>query len=314
MFLSLLLSAYLLVLRIIISIKMPEVRTTLAWRAVITQGLEEEEIREKEFLYQKIELNEAGFPLSEETYMEDGSLQHRFTYRYDDQNRVVEEILTEGDGMISEHRSMEYDEQGRLSRELLHYQDETCDVTEFVRDENGRTLVKRTLDSDGEEETRTEFVYDKGNLVTQKTYTSGDKTEEVNYTFDADNHLLEEEGELPDGSYSIVNEYDENGRQSLSKRYNSEGNLVERNIFTYAETGELELLKTETVSGITFTNLQHDENGRLLVQEEKDETDQPVSRLQRTYDEQGRLLTSSVNIAGSSYRAPQDYRIRYEYR
>ncbi len=43
--------------------------TTLIWRAVIVQDLEEEEIREKEYLYQQVEFNEKGSVLTEETFL-----------------------------------------------------------------------------------------------------------------------------------------------------------------------------------------------------------------------------------------------------
>jgi len=291
----------------------PKLKSSRSYRANHTDGLEEEEIRGHEYPYQSTQFDENGNVLSEETFDQDGEIEHKLSYSYDGQGRMVEEILIEEDDFVSEHRTMEYDEQGKLCREQLHYLDESFDETTFTYSDDGLLLSKRTTGSDGEAGNRIEFAYEGKFLVSEIEYDpEGDMISKKLFGFE-EGKLTEESVESKDEEWRLIHEYDETGKRLSSKRYNSKGQLVERSTFSYDEAGHATGISEETVSGTEQVRMEYDEKGNLLVQESLNQEEEVLSRIDRTYDEHNQVLTTHVFVDGRGQRAMQDYRIRFDY-
>jgi hypothetical protein len=144
-----------------------KLKSTTSYRAIHTEGLDEEEIRKHEYLYQYSEFDENGNILLEETHLHDGIVEHKASYRYDGEGHLVEELLLEEDDFVSEHRTMEFDEKGRLWKEQMHYLDESYDEIVYQYDEEGKLLQKETTDDEGESGNRIIIEY-KGKTLFQK--------------------------------------------------------------------------------------------------------------------------------------------------
>ena len=290
-----------------------KLKSTRSYRALHTDGLEEEEIREHEYPYQNSLFDEKGNLLSEETFNRDGELEHKLSYAYDELGRMVEEILMEEDGFISEHRTMQYDEQGRLCREQLHYLDESFDETSLSYSEDNLLVSKATTGSDGETGNRVEFNYNGKLLVSETEYDAEGEIISKKQYESGEGKLISESFESSEEKWRMVNEYDENGLRLVSKRYNAKGQLIERSTFSYDEQGRATGIIEETVTGTEKVRMEYDERGNLLVQESLDPEEEVISRIDRAYDEHDRVLTTHVFIDGRGQRAMQDYRIRFEY-
>jgi YD repeat-containing protein len=292
----------------------PRIKTLTSYRAVHTDGLEEDYIRSKEYLYQRSVYDDKGQLVSEETFSQDGSLEHRSDFAYNETGQMVEEILVEEGDMVSEHRTMEYDSQGRISKEFQHYLDESFDVTEYTYNSEGQLISKISQDSEGEEGGRVLYEYSGKNLVAETEYDSENEViASKKYEFDDSGHLLGEIIQSPEGETETSYEYDEKGNRIVFKRYDANGNLVERHTFSRDDNGVLTGIREESVSGVELVELEYDQHGNLLTQNTHKESGDLISRINRAYDATNLLLTTQVYIEGSGQRLSQDYRLRFEY-
>ena len=106
--------------------------------------------------------------------------------------------------------------------------------------------------------------------------------------------------------------YNEQGHRAEVKQYNALGKLVERVRYTYDEKGRVCLQEDEDVQHHTFTVYEYDEADHVILQEEKNSEEELISKVTRSFDENGKQVASEVEIAGGLYRAPQHYKISYE--
>jgi YD repeat-containing protein len=67
------------------------------FRANNISELDETEIRDKEYLHQHSEYDEAGHPVEEITYTPDGIVEHKYKYKYNSQGKLIDELLIESE-------------------------------------------------------------------------------------------------------------------------------------------------------------------------------------------------------------------------
>ncbi len=285
-----------------------------SFRANNITNLEEAEIREKEYLHQCTEFDEAGHPLEAITYNPDGSVEHKYKYQYNSEGKIIDELLLESDDEITEHRSMVYNEKGQIVKELVHYLDGTADELLFTYDEDGRLLSRRSIDSEGETGNYLVIVYDGDFLVSESEYEiAGEIITQRKIIHNEEGQVTEEVFKTPEEDYHILYSYDDQGVASVRRRYNEDKHLMERNTFTYDSEGRLSESMDETSSGIEITYTAYDSAGNIVLQEEKTEEGQLLSSIGRTYDNDSRQLSTSVLIQRPESQVPQHYRIRIEY-
>jgi len=285
-----------------------------SFRANHISELDETEIREKEYILQYTEFDEAGHPIEAITYLPDGSVEHKYKYKYNSEGKLIDEILLESDDEVTEHRSMEYNDEGQLVKEFIHYLDGTADVMIFTYDNEGRLLSRRSVDSDGETGNYLVNVYEGDHVVSESEYDiAGEIITQRKIIYDEDGKITEEVFRTPEENYNILYSYDEKGVASVRRRYNEEKHLMERNTFTYDFEGRLSESMEETSSGIEITYTGYDSSGNVILQEEKSEDGELLSSIERTYDDTNRPLTTSVFSQKPGQQVPQHYRIRIEY-
>ena len=291
-----------------------KLKSTISYRATNIEGLDEEEILRLEKVYQKTSFDEKSNVLSEETITPDGILEHKAVYAYTAEGQIREEILMEEDGFVSEHRTMEYNSEGKLISERLHYLDESYDETVFEYDSAGLLVSKITTDSDGEVTSKVFLTYENGRLVKESEENEeGDVLLRNEFKFDEAGNLIEESVVGGAEEYTATHEYDADGHRKVSRKYNEEGHLIERYTYTRDEFGKLTDIKEETVSGIELMHMEYDEAGNVILQESTTESEEVVSRIERTYIASNLVNTSTVFIAGKGQRTPQHYRLRFDY-
>lgn len=285
-----------------------------SFRANNIADLDETEIREKEFMHQFTEFDEAGHPIEAITYNPDGTVEHTYQYKYNSEGKLVDEILIESDDEVAEHRSMEYNQEGQLVKEYIHYLDGTADSLLFTYDEQGRLISRRSIDSDDETGNYLVNVYEGVHLVSESEYDiAGEIITQRKIIYDEAGNITEEIFRTPEANYSILYSYDEKGVASVRRRYNEAKHLMERNTFTYDFEGRLSESLNETSSGIEITYTEYDAAGNIILQEEKTEDGELRSSIERTYDESNRPLTTSVFEQRPGQQIPMNYRIRIEY-
>jgi len=283
-------------------------------RANNISELEEDEIRENEYMHQYTEFNEAGHPVEAITYNSDGTVEHKYKYQYNAQGKVIDELLIEADDEVTEHRSMQYNDEGPLVKELIHYLDGTADELLFTYDNEGRLISRRSIDSEGEVGNYLVNVFDEGHLVSETEYdVSGEIITQRKIIHNEAGQITEEVFKTPEVNYQILYNYFENGQVSVRRRYNDEKHLTERNTYTYNSEGRLSESMEESSAGIEITYTSYDDAGNILLEEDKTEDGELLASIERTYDELKRPLITSVLSQRPGNNVPQHYRMRVEY-
>jgi len=285
-----------------------------SFRANNISDLEEDEIREKEYLHQYTEFDDAGHPIEAITYNPDGTVEHKYNYKYNADGKVIDELLIEADDEVTEHRSMQYNEKGQLVKELIHYLDGTADELIYTYDMDGRVISRRSIDSDGEIGNYLVNVFDGEHLVSETEYDiAGEIITQQKIIFNEEGQITEEVFITPEANYHILYNYFENGQTSVRRRYNEEKQLTERNTYSYDSEGRLSESMEESSAGIEIAYTTYDEAGNVILQEDKTDEGDLVGSIDRTYDESKRPLTTCVFSQKPGQQVAQHYRVRVEY-
>ncbi|MGI8892171.1 MAG: hypothetical protein ACR2GN_01790 [Bacteroidia bacterium] len=174
---------------------------------------------------------------------EDGEQESRQLFKYDDKNNLKSHVKLDMDGEVIEATECECDEHGNIiaKKEILPEEGiEISSETEY--DEQGRELRSTTYNEKGQKISEVEIVYDeKGNHIEtiskdyinradsrRITFSYDDKNcieervmtlndellRQVNYCYDDNGNLIEEESLQPD--------YSKGGKQAYKKKYEYE--------------------------------------------------------------------------------------------
>jgi len=260
----------------------------------------------------------------ERQYGTDGLLEQETEYWYNEDGFLVREVLKEADGMVVEEKSWEPDQQQRVRSEFIHYADGSKDTVTHAYDADGFLVKKVTVDADGEVEQTEVFDYSDGLCVREAVYEgpsdTGDDVSsglvaEKTFQYDGDGRLLETVTRDPgdDTLTRRVNEYDEKGHRVSVMVYDEKGQALERIQLKSDEKDRPVEVVEENRQKKNTTHLRYDDGGNVAFQEERDMSGHLVSKVERRYDEQGRLTESRVQMNMPVHGVSRCYVVRHEY-
>lgn len=279
------------------------------------EGLNDEQISEKEILYQEMEYDDNENVINEITYLPDGDIEHEYRYSYDNRNRIIEEILVEGSGEILERMTKEYDDHGRVSSETNHYEDDLADVTTIEYTAEGKELSRTTVDTDGELLRQKVYNFESGKLVSiVETDEEGAVINKRTITYNEAGLPEEENVRESDVNFRLVSLYDEKGNRIQVKKYNPKNELLERISYTYDEKGRIVQMKEEDAAGVEIHNLEVDDFENVIKQETTDQNGNVTGLIVREFSPENRQLFTYVNVKNRHQPFAQNYRLRYDYR
>lgn len=291
-----------------------KVKKLCVYRINNPEGLTDEQIAEKEILYQELEYDDNENVINEITFLPDGEIEHEYRYKYDDLNRVSEEILVEGTGEILEKMTKEYDEQGRVISETNHYEDDLADVTTIEYSADGKELSRTTVDTEGELLRQKLFKYDSGKLVSVvETDEEGAVINERTISYDERGLAIEERVRESDVNFRFVSVYDESGKRAQLKKYSQKNELLERISYSYDDKGRIIQMQEEDAAGVEIHSLEIDDYENVIRQETTDQNGNVTGLIVREFSPENRQLFTYVNVKNRHQQFVQNYRLRYEY-
>ena len=264
---------------------------------------------------QHFDFNEQGKEIRQINFDHHDQEDDSVEYRYDAEGRRCAEIFSQG-GEVLESKFYEFDADGKITLERKEYMAGNMDTVACTYDENNRLTERRLKDDEGDVESVEVFEYENGLLIRQAVLDGNDNLiSEDLFEYNEKNDLVSllRRNTLDEEEHREVTEYDEKGRREVVKQYNAAGNLVERIRYTYDENDRVSLQEDEDGHRHAFTTYSYDAKGNVVLQEEHNDKDELVSRVSRSFDEEGRQQESEVLITNSNYRIPQNYRITYQY-
>lgn len=261
----------------------------------------------------EIYYNDNGQEYERFHYDSDGELEEHILSKIE--NGLIVEEVVEIQGEESERTIRTYDEKGRVITETRTYLEGGTDITSYEYD--GENLVlKHVVDTDGDEGEKEERQYENGKLVKEVKYNLfGNPENEREYEYHEGGSVSEiteityRDG-LPERTVSF---YDEQGHLTLEKKYDIKDRLVARTTVIYNENGKAVSFEEENPRGKKVTTLGYDEKGNNTTQEETDEKGNRISYVERTYSDEGELVSAEIIMEPSMYQSGQHYKLVYTY-
>lgn len=258
-------------------------------------------------------LDADGNELERFTYDQEGNVEERVITEYA-QGKPVK-IIMEINDMVVEQTEYQYDESGRLVKELIVYQEGEPDEAIYTY-EDARLIARQVFDEDGVEGEKMFRKYEGDRLMREEFFNADGELERSKTYMYNDGNQLEEIVELrtsDDGQTRIVNVLDEVGNIVLEKRYDPKGNLVMRSRSEINDKGLPESIEEESVYGKTITLLVYDDKNRNIRLREVTESGLVLNQIERTFNDEGQLLTLINKTEPTALRPGSHYRIRNEY-
>ncbi len=257
-----------------------------------------------------------GKPLKEIQYSPEGEPEHVVEYEYDDHGFLVREEMREADSTLMSKKTFEADQKGRRFKEYGHYADGTYDAITFHYDDSDQLVRKVAVDEEGQTEFTELFEYQEGRLVREAVLDEDDfLASETLMHYDEEGHLEESVvRDLVEGT-EVRKEFvhDDNGRGKGFVAYNENDEPVERVVLRYNDKGHLVEVVDENKRQKNTTSMEYDDQGLVVKQEEYDLNGHLVNRVERTYDDEGRILESKVLVDRPGQGDAMGYTMRHQY-
>lgn len=283
---------------------------------LVLKSASENELEEHEYLFSRTAYNEDGKVISEIQYSPSGDIIQEYEYKYNSQGLLIEELLKEADGFIVEHKSFEVNDEGKIIKEFRHYLDESFDTINYFYDDRGTLIKKEVIDPDGDLESVEEFSYSgelqtahivkdaDGELVYEKKIDFNDEGKAVEiYEFDGSSGQTKK----------VVNEYYPSGNKKEVLTYNHADQLIEKVTLKENTEGKIVQVTEESPAKKNISNFTYDERGNMVYQDEFDKNGEMITKVNREYDENNKLLSSTVFMHGAGRGLSRNYTLRQEY-
>jgi YD repeat-containing protein len=282
----------------------------------LLQSSSHDYLEEREYLLTRTLTNEQGKVLSEIHYSPEGNVLQQYSYTYNAAGFLTEEKLTEEDGFVAEHRTYQPDEHNRIHKEFSHYTDGSFDTIQYSYNQQGLLVAKHTYDPDGEPESTETFEYRDGvlvhylqrdaddNVLSEKTITPNQKGDPLE---------VEEYDGTDDSSYRQVSEYYPSGNRKETRTYDHNNKLVAKVTLTENPEGRLSEVVEETHQKKNTIRFEYDKAGNIISQQEYDRHGQLVGSIERTYDEDNKLISSKFFVDSQGKGLSKNYTLRQEW-
>jgi len=260
------------------------------------------------------EFDEKGNLLLDMAFARDGSVTDKIEYHYDDHDEMTETIVYGEEEEILERKQVIRDKEGRLDKEITHYMDGSADIQQYYYNDKGILTGMIIKDDEDEMDIEERYYYEEDRLI---------KVERR----DGENHLLyTREDKYQDGllitrtiwsaeeeePFKVVIEFNEAGRRSRELRYNHKDELVERNIYEEDEQGRVVRVVEENKARKNTTDYTYDDIGNVILQVETDLNGELNHQVIRRYDDEGHIITATVEAVMKPSGLPRAYTLVYK--
>ena len=269
----------------------------------------------QEYITSETEYNENNNIINEITYTPDGSIEQRYKYKYNSEGKLQEELLYYEDGEIADRKKYEYNDKGYLLKELIYYQDKTFDTIQYNYNADMNLIEKTTVNSDGETDEKEIFEYSNGKVILNAIF-DGEKNKfyETTFKYNEDGKVteLKEWDSETNKKTKSVSTYDDNGVLIKQIRYANDS-LIAKMTFTLDENNRVKQVEDEDVNHRNTIDIIHDANGNIIEETEFNFHNEMNHKINRTFNENNDVLESRVFMDPHSGNVVQNYVIRHEY-
>jgi YD repeat-containing protein len=291
-----------------------KIKSTTVYRInTVVRDLTASDSEAKAHKYSYSSFTEDGRLLTEERYNDEGEVEEKYEYRYDDQGRLLEEITYLDEDMLAEHKTYERNGDGTVVKAFKHYQDGEKDTIDYKRDRSGRLVEKVTIDSYGEVEAKEVIDYSDKRVTDRKIYEYDELVLEESYDYDDEGNMTEHtKWTVEDENARFRNVFDPQGNLIQAMKYDLKGNLLSIVKYRYVDNKLVGIID-ENQYGTNTTTLIHDDRGNPIEQAEVDQDGELNNKATRKYNENNDVTEAEIFINTKGRGVNQHYILKYEY-
>ncbi len=275
-----------------------------------------EEVGEEEYLESQVELDENGNTMAEIKYSDDGEMEEKNSFRYNEEGKLLEHTLLYAVEDVTERRMLTRNEKGLLLSEVKYYGDDSGEKTEYTYDEKDNLIEKKYFDEEGEFVGRETFTYDEiGSLTEDIKYDAHNAIEEHMTFRKIDDKTIEQIQHNPDRSMAAktIIKFNEEGKELSSEQTTAAGKLISSVQNVYDEKGNVVERHHKDFYSKTI-RYEYDDNNRCTMQELFDGNGMLIQKLMFAYDEEGNPIdTHTYEMDTTRGGRDKHFETRYEY-
>jgi YD repeat-containing protein len=265
-----------------------------------------------EYISSYTEYTASGKIKLEKSFNTQNEIQEKIEYRYDEFDRLTEQLMYYDEEEIVEKRNCEYDDNGNLIRLNKHYSEGTFEYTLYFYNNDNQLIEKKSFSHDHEHEETEQFEYISGSLVRESKYNENMKLVYEQKLTREDNVLECETMDIDLGTTRFTEEYNEKGQKLNTHVYDKKNKLISRLIYNYEDAKTVKILE-EKSTGTETTIMHYNDHGDVILQEEIDADDFYKSRVTREFDNEFYLLRTQVYINNYGKTPDLNYILKFEY-
>ncbi len=229
------------------------------------------------------------------TYDTHGNVAEHIVYAYNEQNKMIEELLFDEDEVV-EKRQFEYNNEGLIAKEKIFYMDDSFDTMLYTYDADNMLIEKKLINTDNEIESIHKFQFQNKKIINEGDYDAENNLiYEKSYTYDEKGNLikLSSYDAIEDETLEIFYEYDEKGNRIKILNHDKTGKLATRSTYKYNDANQIIALVEDTTLLSTTYLLEYDETGKVKTQKEIGENEEAIATTSYSYDGDMLIETTS---------------------
>lgn len=282
----------------------------------VLKDMNSEEFELKGRIYSRTEYDEEGRTVAEIRYDENGDIEEHYAYEYNEKGVRTAEKSFDESGELIDHMEYKVDPDGKILLAWKHYADGSKDTFSYRYDKEGNLVEKEVSTDEDELEQRERFGYENGKQVLHETWGEDNElTYRKETIYDGQGNVKQELrwNAENDSTTKTINEYDDEGELISVSAFDQDSDLLFKVVYERDKDKNITLIREESADRNVHTLIDYDDKGNAVVQVEKDVNGVINSRIERTYDENGRVIETEALIDRHGMGMNQHYILRYEY-
>ncbi|GAB4300321.1 MAG: hypothetical protein Kow0068_23630 [Marinilabiliales bacterium] len=251
------------------------------------------------FLAAYSQYDENGNIVEDTTYESKNVIESKTLSKFDNNNRLVEEINYIADDELTEKINYSYDDQGKVTNVKITYADGSVSNKKYNYSQEN-TLIIDIIDEDEEYEGKEIRIYDDKGRIIEKTiydeFENIDEKEKLEYN-EKGEIIKRIEYNVDNEIEAIINyEYDESGNLIKYLKVTNDNEVIDKVLFKYDEQGRL---IEQLNSDYYITKINYEEN--IKIEERYDMNGIMQYRSETIYDNDGNILEEITPLYSNKY-------------
>ena len=286
--------------------------TTLYRHDLVIKDINAKNAEWESYKYSYTEFDKDGKVILETKYLDDGEIEEKYEYLYNNNGKLIEEIDYMDEDEVATRKKYSRDDSGKITEAKLLYQDGTEDTTLYIYNDSGKLIEVKTIDEYDEVDKYEKNKYENEKLVLKELYEYDELMQKDDFFYHNNGKIKKTSRWTAENELTHENFFDGSGNFTGSKILRPQGEVLARTENKIEEGRIIEITEHST-RGVISTKITYDDKGNAVLQEEKDEEGNVLNTAQRSFNDNNDVIETKVFIDFRGRAVNQQYILKYEY-